>query len=453
MKKRAIGVLSTGALAVAAALATSYHIGQRIQQEFESTAQAWSTSDGFSVRVLNYQRGITSAQATSLWSFATEEERYEIPVIHHIVHGPWPWGKAAKISSQFQLPNHSEPQLLQALKKRAPLEWVMTADWQGATEHHLTSPNFAVEFEDASSLMWGGLNAQWDLSAQRDKAKGAIHMPAVRIKVEDGNQTEWEDTELTFDARIPEGHSFWEGPAHLKIGLLAIQEPETATDFRLQQLQIESNTQLQDQLVQMRMHSHLGKLETPGYNARNVVLNMRMNNIHVNWFDQLVQQLQRSTQEEELAPSLWDELPTLLSGKPELAIEQLDIETDEGTARLAANLQYVGTAQEALDPATDLLFRLQANLPKPMLRHILETKVRGDYLGLLEQLGQEVDETTLRTAVEDGVNKRLKGLLDLGAVQDKEGQYAAELVLEQGEFKLNGQPTELQSLMQLGGAI
>ena len=88
MKKVVIGMLSAGALAVGAGLATSYYMGERIQQTLQNTADAWSMQEGLTVRFLSYERGVTSSQAKTLWSLATAEDTYDVTVTHDIVHGP-----------------------------------------------------------------------------------------------------------------------------------------------------------------------------------------------------------------------------------------------------------------------------------------------------------------------------------------------------------------------------
>lgn len=453
MKKTAIAVLSAGALALAGALGVSYYVGSRIQQTFEATAQTWNAQDSFSVRVLEYRRGIISSHAVSLWSFAAQDNDYEVTVTHDIVHGPWPWGKLAQIRSKFHLPESTEPELKRVLEGRAPLEWQVTADWQGATDHHLSSPAFFVQFQDQSSLEWGGLQARWALSAQQDTAKGFMHMPLMRTRVEGTDQMEWEDAQLTFNTHIPTGHQFWQGPAQLKLKLLKVQEPETATAFRLQQWLVDSSIELQEEWVDMRLKSQIEHIEMAGYNARNLMLSMHMKQIHADWLDQALQWVQQSAEEETQGASMGESLPILLSGKPEIAIDNLSAETDDGPAQLSARVHYVGTQPEAFDPVTDIQAMLRASLPKSMLVQLLDTKVRSDYLRLLEQMGQELDEDMLLAAVEDGVGKRLQGLLRLGAVSESDTQYDAELVLKQGEFQLNGQPIELQYLLQLGEAM
>ena len=454
MKKLAIGVLSAGALAVAGALGTSYHMGGHIQQALEETTTAWSSEDGFSVRIVEYERGIVRSKAKTLWTFATGEEIYELPVTHDIMHGPWPMGKAAKVITRFALPADSEPQLLQALQEQPPLEWSTTASWSGETEHSLSSPQFTAQFEDGSTLSWGGLKAQWTLSAQRNAAKGMLNMPLLRVKVEDGTSLDMQDSAVTFDAHVPENLSFWSGPSSVKIGQLAVHNTETESQWQLQGLSIQSDTSLQNNLVHMALNSHVATLELPEFKLDDLALEMHAKQIDGQWLNTLMLWMQRNTYDDsDQVTSPLQDLPMLLAGKPEIALTRLGMRTPEGPAEMSARIAYVGQAPEAFNPATDLHVQMHAQLPKTILAYVLDSKVRSDYLDLLQQLEQELNEEQLQAAVDDGVDKRLQGLLELGAIKDSGTTFSADLELKQGELTLNGQPSDLRNLLQMGGAI
>ena len=453
MKKLAMGVLCAGALAIAGALGTSYYTGGRIQQAFEQTADTWSSEDGFAVRVLEYQRGLVTAHAQTLWSFADAENTYDIVVTHDIVHGPWPLGRAGKVVSRFVLPEDSEPELVEALQDRAPLEWVTLVGWQGNTTHAMTSPHFTAHFADGSTLTWGGLKADWTLSAEQHAAQGQVRMPVLRLKSEDGSRMDLEDAELAFDSRIPEGHSFWDGPASFKLGLLSVLNPGDDSAFKIQQLQMDSTTRLQDQSVDMGLDTRMAKLETPTYSASELVASVQLKRIDATWLDEWMRWAQGNGAAEDQGIALLRSLPTLLAGKPEFAITRLGMQTPDGPAELSARLAYVGQQPEAFNPATDIEGQFKALLPQPMLVQLLDAKVRSDYLTLLEQLGQEMSEEQLQAAVNDGVVKRMKTLLSQGVVEKRGDALEATLEFSQGSFKLNGRPQPLQHLLGIGGAL
>lgn len=453
MKKLAIGVLSAGALAVAGGLGTSYYMGGHIQQALEDTANTWSSEDGFTVRVLEYDRGIMQSQAKTLWSLAAGEETHDLTVTHDIVHGPWPMGKAAKVVSRFVLPPDSEPQLVEALQQKSPLEWITTASWSGETAHTLFSPNFTARFEDGSVLTWGGLKAQWTLSAQRNAAKGFVQMPVLRVKVEDGTSMDMEDFETTFDAHIPPSFNFWNGPGTVKVGGLAVQDTETDSQWKLQGIHIQSDSSLQDNMVQMNLDTRIAKVEMPEFSLDNMALEMHAKQVDAHWLNEFMQWMQRNTEDEDQATDLLRSLPVLLAGKPEIEVTRFGLQTPEGPAEMSTRITYVGQEPQAFNPAADLHVQMHAQLPKTILAQLLDSKVRSDYLELLEQLEQEFDEEQLQAAVDDGVGKRLKSLLELGAIKDSGTTFSTDIELNQGELTLNGQPNELRNLLQMGGAI
>ena len=453
MKKWAIGVLSACTVAALGALALSYYSGGKIQTAFEHTAETWSTEDGLTVQLMEYDRGWLRSHAQTIWSFAREEDSYDIRVTHDIVHGPWPMGQAARITSRFELPQDSDPQLLQALQQRAMLEWVTTASWSGATRHTLSSPSFAVDFEDGSALPWGGLQGQWTLSASHDHAQGSVQMPALRASVDDGSLLDMADAGVQFDARLPLGHSFWEGPLTFQLGGLTLASPQDLRPFKLQQLRMESTTRLSDQRVAMGLQAQLALLETPAYSARDLAAEIQLQRIDAHWLDTWMRWAQTNGQDEAQTMALLHSLPDLLASQPELRIPRLSLQTPDGPATLSARLAYAGQQPDNFNPATDLEGHLSTQLPQSLVMQLLEARVRSDYLQLLEQLGHEMEEDQFQAAVNDGVGKRMKALIRQGVVQRRGDMFGAELEFSQGGFKLNGQPQPLQMLMGIGGAL
>ena len=451
MKKLTVGVLCAGVVAAAGVLATSYYSGIKIQEAFEQNAQAWSAEDGFSVEVLEYERGWIRSHAKTLWSFAGEEEFHEIQVTHDMLHGPWPMGKAAKVISRFLLPESSEPQLVDALQSRAPLEWTTIANWSGQTTHTLASPQFAATFQDGSTLVWGGLQAQWDLSAERNHAKGFMRMPELRVQVEDGSVMDVDNAEFTFDTAIPEGHGFWVGPTTLNIGAMDVQDTESQTYLKLQKLAAQAGNTLQEGLLQSSLGLQLAQLQTQAYNVNNVALNMQLKHVNALWFDQFIHWMQAGSDIQNM-PWL-NSLPQLLAGKPEISVSELTMGSEDGPISLSARLAYVGTEPEAFNPLGDLEGQLQTEMPMSALAMMLESKVRNDYLELLEQMNHDLEEAELQAAVEDGLEKRLDTLLGQGVFIVEEMQAKAALSFSGGELKLNGQPIALQNLLSIGGAL
>ena len=453
MKKIAIGVLSAGALAVATALVTSYSIGEHIQNTVEASIQNWSQADGLTIRLLRYERGVIHSDAQTLWSFTSGDEIYDITVNHSIVHGPWAKGQAAQVTSHFLLPQDSELALIQALQNQAPLQWTVTANWSGDTLHRLSSPNFASLFDDGSSLTWGGLTAQWDFNAQHDGAKGVVHMPVLRVKVPESHTIDIEDVKWDFDARVPAQFHFWTGPSSLQVGLLAMQDIESASHLKLQQVQLNAEADLEGEQLHLQLQGSAAKATSQSYDLDTLALHLNFRNLNAHWLEAMATQPSEAPDGDEVWVSLLQQLPLFLDSQPDLVLTRLSIHTPEGNVSASGRAHYQGNAQETDNPLRDLYLNLQGQAPKAILQAVLGSKVRSDYLELLAQLEQELDEPQLQRAIDDGTSKRLKSLVQLNAIRESGDTFMTELELKNGELTLNGQTRELTDLLQMGGAI
>ena len=453
MKKMAIGVLGTGALVLAAALGTSYYVGGKIQQSFEKTALDWSTEDGFSVSVLEYERGIIGSKAKTQWSFVDEEERFDITATHHITHGPWAKGQGGSMDSRFELPQDSDPDLRQALQGRAVLQMLSQMAWSGATEHSISSPEVAVNFADGSDLSWGGMQAQLNLSAQRNAAQGWARMPALQLKSEDGSRLEVQDTALEFSGAVVPGHSFWDGPASMKISSIKVFEPEDRASITLQGIALDTATTVRGEMIDNDFKIKVANMDAPGYRTSGLVMDLRLKNIDATWLDQVMISTQGNMRDEAHRMELMRSLPVFLGRKPEIAIERFAIRTPEGQSELSARLAYQGENSSTFDPVTDLYGVLRLSMPTDLLALLMGEKVRSDYLNLLEQLGQEMADDALQAEVQNGAKKRMDALIAQGFVKTQGDMSTSELEYSQGEFKLNGKSTPLHQLLGIGGSM
>lgn len=238
----------------------------------------------------------------------------------------------------------------------------------------------------------------------------------------------------------------------MKVGLVTFDNEETQTQLKLQQLSISSNAALQDKLLQMDMQTRIAKVQVPDYSLDNVALEVDFKKLDAAWLDAFMLQMQRGTEDDNPTAALVRTLPAFLATQPEIAT-RFGVVTPDGPAEISARLAYAGQQPEAFNPMVDLQAHVRAKAPKAVLAQLLDNSVRSDYLELLEELGQTFDEDELQAAVDDGVGKRLQGLQELGALQDDGTTVSAEVELDQGAIKLNGKPTELQNLLQMGGAI
>ena len=144
MKPLAYGVIGVAGVLTLAALGCSYYMGTQIEQAFERSTQDWSSQDGFSVSILEYDRGIAHSRAKTQWSFHDEDEGFEVTATHDITHGPWANGQGGSIDSQFQLPENSDSDLRAALAGQPIFRVFTTVGWKGHSTHDTTNATTAA---------------------------------------------------------------------------------------------------------------------------------------------------------------------------------------------------------------------------------------------------------------------------------------------------------------------
>lgn len=453
MKKLVVGVVGAGVIAGVAALGCSYYVGGQIEQSLERATQEWSAQEGFSVSILQYERGIVGAKAKTQWSFEEEDEHVDIIATHDITHGPWARGQAGSIDSFFELPEDSDPELQKALQGRAALQMLTRIGWKGQSEHTFTSPEITVNFADGSDLSWSGLQAALSVSAERTAAKGWARMPALKLKSEDGSRLELQDTAMDFSGAMVPGHSFWDGPANMKVGSLRMFDPDSESSITLQGVALDSTTTMREEMLDSSLKVNVAHIDAPGYRTSDMQMHMSIKNIDAGWLDQFLIWAQGNMQDETHRMELLRSLPVLLEHKPEISIERFAVRTPEGHSELSARLAYQGDNPKTFDPLTDVHGSLRASMPQALLKMLMAEKVRSDYAALLEQLGQNMTEQALQAEVDDGVQKRIQGLLSNDIVRAQGDTFNAELEYSQGDIKLNGISTSLQKLWGIGGAM
>lgn len=128
MKKLGIGIAAAVAVLVAGGAATGYMVGNNIEQGFATAAKEWSKPP-LLVQVQDYQKGIFSSTAQTLWTVDTGEEKLQFTAQHAISHGPLPLAHLAEIVSTFAINPDAPPSGWWPSRTRRP--WSGRASWAG----------------------------------------------------------------------------------------------------------------------------------------------------------------------------------------------------------------------------------------------------------------------------------------------------------------------------------
>lgn len=453
MKKWLVQILAALASTFLVVALLSFYMGGRIHTAVQSQIAKWEDKGYAKIEVLDYQRGIFSSTAHSRWTVEGDESSYQIEAQHDIRHGPFPHGKAATVATTFYLPAGSDPHVLQALQGAHLAQWNAAVQWNHQAHHQLSSQPLQIDFDDGSSIRWGGLQAQWQVSAQQDHIQGSLDVPLLQAKTpEIDNNLAVSGLHLEMDTQYAAQESFWSGPITLEVGSIEIQDPEVA-HVRARQLRLHALTTLNNRLVSLQLQSQAAEAMTPDQGIRQLELAMRFDNIDVQWFKDTLAWLGSNAEEEDVhVAALLDGLNQLLAAQPKIQFEKLAFETDAGISEIKGHLAYTGQQADTFD-ISEVQAALHATFPQSVVEHWLASKVRNDYVLLLDQLGQAFNETELEHAIASGVHKRLQSLLSLGAIKNQQDRFSAELVFDRDGLQLNGQPTAFQDLLMLGEAM
>lgn len=459
MNKVLTGLLGLGLVAGGAALGGSYYLGQKIEQGFHAQLQQWH-SPGLKAEVQSYQRGLLSAQAQTLWTLNTGEEVLEFTAQHNIQHGPWPQGKAAKVHTRLGAPKGSSAAFISALQDRPLLEGSSTFDWSGASQHLVNSPSLQVTLEDDSRLSWGGMQSQWNVSADQNLFDGWAKAPALGLKNTEGVQLQWQDMAVETKAAKAPNSQLWTGPASFTIATMTVTDADNPQLLQARDIRINTSTELEGQSAKMLLDMQAAQATlndgSREHEGKNLGLSMQLSHLDTGWLEQFNTMLyeEEMQSEEAFTAALLASLPQLLRQKPELAITRLGLETVEGPVNLQAQLRYTGGEDlQAFNPDRDVEGRIQLELPKTVLQMLLADKVSKDYRQLLQSMNSDYDEEELAEAIGQGVAERLNTMLERGLLQQQAQQLRTELEYANGRFILNSKPMELHELMGIGGVF
>jgi len=461
MKKIAFGVVGAAVVLGVGGLATSYYVGGRIEQTMQEEIQKINaeTQGMVHVEVLAYDRGVIRSQAKTNWVVSAEGDSVQFTLNHNILQGPWAMGKAAKIVSHIQFSEPVQAQVMKAFKEQEPLVWTAWGQWSGASEHTLTSPAVSTTLKDDASITWGGMDAKWDLSADRTTNKGFLSMPEISISdasEEDSGSFSLKKTDITFDATKPQSHQLWLGTSALKIAEMTLEEKSKDFAAQLQDIRFQSTSSMQGALVNMTTTSSIAKLQAPDLVLENIVFNNDINNISAKWLDEFMAIASAHGDElESQLQALHTSLPELLANQPEISIPRFSFVTTDGPVELSARAVYIGKTPFEYDLTNDMQAMIHLKIPQKLVTNLLTSQIKQRLAAnslMLDEDGNE-DAALLESEAQRLVNLQLQQILQHGILQKNEDAYVAELETKEGKLLLNQKEINPMQLLGIAGAF
>ncbi|AWI80064.1 MAG: hypothetical protein CVU19_03765 [Betaproteobacteria bacterium HGW-Betaproteobacteria-13] len=449
------GAIGAAALAL---VGGSYAIGGNIESGFRDSMMAMS-SPAVQIRVLDYKRGIFGAEAHTLWTLNDGDEPIDFRVTHHIDHGPFPAGRAAQVHSDVVLPAELKDGFDAALQGRSPLEVLTLVGWGGELQHRISSPDYRGKAGEAMDLVWGGINGEIRISADRQQAKGRIDLPLLDVRDPDGNVLVVENLALTLDSARPQQYRFWTGPSSLSVGRASFSARGGEASFNLDGLKIESQAALDGEVVNMSVDFGVKQMVGGGETVDDLSFVLALERIDAGALDSITRSVEQTAgeaadieaQQAELMGAVMQQLPVMLKRSPAIELKRVGASLNEGRAEMGARIDYVGTEGEAgMNPFSDLVASLRVSIPKALLVRLIEMSERQSIVGYVTEMEIDASDAEIDQAVSAAVNERVAGITGNGVVLEKDGLLTTDMRYKDGALLVNGEPLDPEALGALG---
>lgn len=457
MKKLGIGIAAAVAVLVAGGATTGYLVGNNIEQGFATAAKEWSKPP-LLVQVQDYQKGIFSSTAQTLWTVDTGEEKLQFTAQHDISHGPLPLAHLAEIVSTFAINPDAPPEWVVAFKDKAPLVWKSKLGWSKNTQNEVTSPAFNGEF-GGDKLAFGGFKSDFEMSSDFSRIKGDASMPSLLLQTKPGEDDDGQASEMLmsgntmrFDMHQPAGQEFMVGSLQWGLASLKVTPKNGDTPAEMADLKMVADTQLAGEVVNTTINTSVKSFVQKDHKIDDIAVDLGLHNLDAGWLNRFTKESQQIQGDPQAMQTLLMQgMQQLLARKPELEVKRISWRTAEGTAEVAASLAYQGDASKPLNPMMDFKAQLRLDMPKPVLQSLYASKVRETYLQ--ENEDAEVDEKQLASVVQEDVATRLSGLVQAGLLVESGDRMTSKLEWAQGQLQANGKPLDQNGMMGLLSAM
>lgn len=444
MKTRKTLLASALIAAGTLALAAPPYLGRELERQFRSTV-AQHGRGPLHWQLLHYERGLYASRARSRVELLSPEgEALGFELDHRILHG---FGLAGfsygRVTTTLRLDGEAGAALRTLFGDAEPLRLVNDFGLDGDIRGRIVSPPVEGTLPLQPRplvLSWQGLEGRYRVTPDRN---GEIELsaPGLVSRGASGSLT-LNGLSLRGRAHKSRGSGLWMGDSSLRIGHAQVETPQP--QFALEGIALTTEARETDGLVQTSLSYAARELQVGGDRIQDLRLKLTASNLDaaaLKAYEVTMRQLARppSAPAQAVAEALRAQLPALLARRPQLRIDEAQLDYQGSVLRLSGALRYVGiNPHDAFSPLTDLAGEARLQLPRALLVTAMERRLQ------LQARGR-------RTATSDGFRAlaereadqflaRLNGSGVLLAMDD--GSYTALLSLQSGTLSLNGRPLQ-----------
>lgn len=488
-------------LIAAAIPAVPFYIGTTVEKTFRAEHEEGAREaalSGFDIELVDYQRGLLSATATTRISpiVPEGEETVAFELRHRIDHIPQlsaqviatveselvPEDEAAQtvgtlfndqspftVHTQIFLDGHQEATFSSPAAsgtagntERGDVVWqgMEGSIWQSATRDHITfdmkSPGIVVKPErvDPPTTMEG--NAQ-STTMNGEEFAAFVEQPATPMpeSIELG--------ELTYHGDMKKGASgMWQGSAKGKLASFDIKTMDqngNATAVRFDTLTLEGGQREENGLIKANALITLKQINVNGLELTNGVYDVTIENLDAGallaWQENTQKMMRGEADADNPFAPMLAHLPAIVNAQPVLTINDLSVDSPMGRFAMKLDTRIQGKWDDTLmlNPlmlSTMITADLDASVPRTVVISALQQKMRDAMITQAALNETELSDEELENAVMQNSDKQLAGLIAQGFIKENAAQLESHITFNAGKLTINGMDASplLTGLMQ-----
>jgi uncharacterized protein YdgA (DUF945 family) len=461
-----------------AVLGLPYWFGMKAENEYNNIIETVSKFENLEIVSKSYKRGWLKSLAEITFSIKEGKEN-TIQIIERdtIYHGPLPVGLLSKgtldpkpvmavIETKAEITTDTEEEYAGLINSLPPLNFETSLALSGHGTTVVSIQSVYKKLQDGKTLKWSGLNGVINFTPDLTEVISDINSSNIEIE-DDTFRVYISGIDINSNLNYPaSNYTNPLGDVEVKIEEFSSEGKEEGelNKVTLTNLQFTGSTNQNGNLFN---HTHSLGFETlivSGNSYGPGIYELELRNINKGAFEEIQKELNKdqSTQEPATASeALWAQimksLPQLLEGSPEIELTKLNIETGDGELQGHALISANGNDLDNPELAANPIFLLAAvtaevklSVSKPLLENVLKDYKIEEITDEKKSRNEELPgDKELQDLGKAKAQSEIKQMVDQNILILKDGNYVIEAAYKLGQITLNGNPLNLNSLLNL----
>lgn len=467
-------------IVIAAAIpAVPYYIGTTVEETFriehEEAAQDAALS-GFNIELVDYQRGLLNATATSRISIIVpdDKETISLEMRHKISHVPQLDNQViATVDTELVLSDAVAATLDQLFKGQTPLSINTRIFLDGHQEGTFHSPSTRGQLsgKETIAIEWEGLSGTAWQSPTRDNITFNIHTPGITaspIKDEPvadnaeeavivpANVTDSAEAEsvsvkeLRYKGEMQRGESgMWQGKAEGSISTVSVNVKNKAMPLTMliNSIILKGEQSENNGLINANGALTANSINVNGFLLSNAVYDITVENIDADamlaWQQTTAKMMKGEVNPENPLEPMFEHIPTLFNAQPVIKFNDISVDSSMGRFAIKMDTRINGKWDEVMlqNPAMIvpmIRVELHANLPRAIVVSTLQSQIRSTILRQAALSETEMTAEKVEGAVNQTMQQQLGGMIAQGFIKENATQLETHIEFNAGQLTVNG---------------